>query len=118
MREIKFRFWDQWNQVYCYSAAQESLSKFFELYEKTKEGENNPQLEQYTGLEDRNCQEIYEGDICKDYDGKIYPVEVHPGYISCGGIMGCDELCQEDIALEIMGNIHENPELLETDKQL
>ena len=68
---------------------------------------------QYTGLKDKNGKEIYEGDILLT-NNQTYNYEVkfedcsfgvqtkHYGFIN---LIGCGEL-------EIIGNIYENPELL------
>ena len=72
------------------------------------------ELMQYTGLKDKNGTEIYEGDICKDsVEYTTAPIRRHPGYFSfMGCILGSDMLDQENMELEVIGNIYENPELL------
>jgi len=87
-------------------------------------------VEQYTGLHDKNGKEIYESDICSfKFDAKD---PSHPGWYICGSSghhpenarvvrfeNGCFELdykllykeLQFNPDYEIIGNIHENPEL-------
>ena len=84
---------------------------------------------QYTGLKDKNGKEIYEGDIIiglfaevfgsEDIPCLIEPIgteEVSEGYLSiCAsprGKDGCYALQLGEENIEIIGNIYENPELL------
>jgi len=87
------------------------------------------ELMQYTGLKDKNGKEIYEGDICEIqyyHDPKI-PNEItvckyiteHSGFSLLnkkGGIFSCCFKTGGNFgdknAVEIIGNIYENPELL------
>jgi uncharacterized phage protein (TIGR01671 family) len=105
MREIKFRVWDEgmmvpWDDLKEWEC---NLSELNEL-----------RLMQYTGLKDKNGQEIYEGDVCKDSEEHtIGRIKSHPGYFSfMGCVMGIDMLDQGNIQLEVIGNIYENPDLI------
>lgn len=72
-------------------------------------------LMQYTGLKDKNGKEIYEGDILltKDIEGEKYQTCVT---YENGMFLSGEEPLYDDVFLfeaEVVGNIYENPELLE-----
>lgn len=95
-------------------------SSFGGLIEDEKEG-GNIVLMQYTGLNDKNGKEIYEGDIL-EYEDKgnitddfIEPVEWIDDKHNVGWGTESSANVWADVARlsKIIGNIYENPELLE-----
>ena len=97
----------------------------------------NKYIMQYTGLKDKNGEKIYEGDILEEHtpSGFNYSVvkfgEINISIFSCKAKM-CTCFYQDysnfndnwsEVTLgnnlkniEVIGNIYENPELLEVDK--
>ena len=71
---------------------------------------------QYTGLLDKNGVEIYEGDIYTQGDKNIKYVVVFKSAKFAGKQVGNESLAGLSYwqdRIEVIGNIHENPELLE-----
>ena len=126
MRIIKFRVWNDLLKNYlpddsvCILPNGDivlyNLAAMITAYRRPSdmlEGENI--IEQFTGLKDKNGTEIYEGDILIDDTGE--PIEYWVVKFSDGGFVGeCAGVAEplfELTNLEIAGNIHKNPELLE-----
>lgn len=115
MRELKFRAWVFYGQKLekpNYSRDYGSLSRFFEDHD---EDDTDQCIELYTGLKDKNLKEIYEGDILMTPDGKLIEIGWNNKYARFGyhGITAGYNAFTSLGKCKVIGNIHENPELLE-----
>ncbi|EAF8551841.1 hypothetical protein A0V41_12780 [Listeria monocytogenes] len=71
-------------------------------------------LMQYTGLKDKNGKKIFEGDICWEEHNECYGVvKFEEGKFLYVWENIAEDLWEVADDIEICGNIHENPELLE-----
>lgn len=73
-------------------------------------------VSQYTGIDDKNGNKIFEGDIIKVNDSSEVPfriVEFNDGSFDLVGVI-CDLLgfIKSNYEIEVIGNIYDNPEIL------
>ena len=67
---------------------------------------------QYTGLTDKNGKKIFEGDIVKISNDEIFEVKYEDGGFTAGLFLGDWDYGH----VEVIGNIYDNPELMEVEK--
>lgn len=140
MRVFKFRAWDKFNAQYWNSEEYNNLGDFFKKIQHFIDGGNDLIIEQFTGLIDKNGKEVYEGDIIKWKETRFWNKEQEEKGVAmprffksavvyddagflvsstqefdtplCCFFRGEDVHNQFDYKAEVIGNIYENPELL------
>jgi len=123
MRVIRFRAWDRIEKqmffdVSLYADGWAFCEDDHQLGDIGKQCD----LMQYTGLKDKNGKEIYEGDLINGCDVAVEYTKVTIEWFNGGfAMMGHQKpnkwiegrLDTPEFECEVIGNIYENPELLE-----
>lgn len=124
MREIKFRAWDDENNCMVKVSKLHLGKKMMVEHDKSEWNwyTRETPIMQFTGLTDKNGKEIYEGDIVTygawdvdiDEDWRHSPALVE--YKDEKTAFYLTKSCNIHLAglreLEVLGNIYENPELI------
>jgi uncharacterized phage protein (TIGR01671 family) len=115
VRDIKFRAWHEHGKRMVYGPSDDIRSPSWVL---TMCSANKIEPMQYTGLIDKDGNEIYEGDIVKSVDEDLKP-QIYT--IVWSETRACFDmklgysariLFPLSHAMEVIGNIYENPDLL------
>lgn len=126
MREIKFRGKRLDNGEWLYGSLVILNGRYF-IFDDANRHEVDPTtVGEFTGLKDKNGKEIYEGDVIRSplSEDKTRPHRIfyHTGNAAfMGALVDRKELCylrlDQDwiykFGKEVIGNIHDNPELIE-----
>ena len=120
MREIKFKGLDR-NDGKVKEVEKIDFTNKLVLFKK-EDGWvdfNNTELMQYTGFNDKNSMEIFEGYICKidgadveENDSFIVKMDEFGRYVLARPYMTFPFANVKQNEIEVIGNIYENPELL------
>lgn len=117
MREIKVRAWDEDKFIYFSSLDGKDDYEASRFWHDCAKFDLDPELS--TGLKDKNGKEIYDSDIGIHEDGRFILIHYNDSMKLITATY-LDDIESEKPAyvfawqyIEIIGNIHENPELLE-----
>jgi uncharacterized phage protein (TIGR01671 family) len=122
-RRLKFRAWDKEKKEMIHWYPDADIIKDAIPNDCGDEWTEQCEVMQYTGINDKNGKEIYEGDLIK-YDKDEYD-KIGPGIVEFfAGMFVCSWNDQTDSELgymiinnmEVIGNVFGNPELLEYKK--
>ena len=121
MREIKFRAWARDQKEMCYDFLFMSVDSPPRIQIRTSATFSvvYTHVMQYTGLKDKNGKEIWEGDIVS-YGDNVYPIVFNERMAQFQARGFCQtsfdspwDFTEELFGIEVIGNVHENPKLLE-----
>ena len=131
MRKFKFRAWDRKRKKFVYSDKYSCLTMFFRILERRNTFYED--LQEWTGLKDKDGKDIYEGDIVIIEGSVKIHAYAKVGNPLCQVIFNEAEFFLKGIRnkveyenlsehtlnsrIEVIGNIFENPSLLKNTRQ-
>lgn len=122
---LRFRVWDKVGQQFLRQRLPDGINIEYSIFELPldidcldEDEKKQFIISQDTGLKDKNGKSIYTGDIVKLLAWTDRKHEVVRYSTPCRGIVpcvkGCPDCCNpQPYELEVIGNIWQNPELLE-----
>jgi uncharacterized phage protein (TIGR01671 family) len=119
MREIKFRAWSHKCQVLIPNVSTGTIYVFGDKGDSYEAADC--ELMQFTGLHDRNGNEVYEGDIVAMFQGSQFSIvfwdEGFGAWSVTARLSGATKLADHLLGnmldtIEVVGNVYQNPELL------
>src|SRR5687768_657081 len=122
MREIKFRAWDgkekQWLPAAVFGILGSGYGIHYNGMWQTFDADRFT-VSQFTGLKDKNGVAVFEGDIVQPYTGGYKAEICQIKYLERAFCMALPEDTQKMDCVwyydfEVIGNIYEHPELLDT----
>ena len=124
MREIKFRLWNKNTKIMSSSF---DIEDYLDAHD-SEYGDgslpsivrDNLELMQYTGLHDKNGKEIYESDLVRfSCQGDVQNLPIIADMFNLRiGLEDKDNYLRFDVGIfEVLGNVYENPELLNKNGQ-
>jgi len=116
MREIKFRAWNGHKIRYNVNIDKGRPVRYGYQWFNTDNDIREAEPMQYIGIKDTDAVDIYEGDICVNESGRIAKCIYHGPSASFDFValnaIGVQRGYLPEYKLTVIGNIYENPELL------